>query len=85
MIIMKNNLKMQLLFHPESIRKIAEVAIEKKTGARGLKRIIENILNEALFEYTGTSVRYVVVDHNLEIHTFGQNEGQDALFLAGQQ
>jgi ATP-dependent Clp protease ATP-binding subunit ClpX len=76
---------MELFFHPCSIRKIAEVAVEKKTGARGLKRIIENVLNEALFENAGTSVRFVVVDPNLKIYTFDQNGGHEALTLAEQQ
>lgn len=76
---------MELFFHPDSIRKIAEVAIEKKTGARGLKRIIENVLNDALFEHAGTGVRYVVVDPNLKIHTFEEHGVQEALELAEQQ
>jgi ATP-dependent Clp protease ATP-binding subunit ClpX len=76
---------MELLFHPDSIRKIAEEAIEKKTGARGLKRIIENAINDALFENAGTLVRYVVVDANLKIHTFDASQDQDAFNIAEQQ
>ena len=74
---------MQLYFHSESIRKIAEVAVEKKTGARGLRRIIEGVLNDALFEFAGTAVRYVVVDANLKINTFEEHQGSTALKTAG--
>ncbi|KAI8821382.1 P-loop containing nucleoside triphosphate hydrolase protein [Fimicolochytrium jonesii] len=53
---------MEVLFHPEALRKIAEVAIKKKTGARGLRRITERLLQHPLYEYPGTDIRYVVVD-----------------------
>ncbi|TPX60323.1 hypothetical protein PhCBS80983_g01856 [Powellomyces hirtus] len=54
--------EMEVLFHPDALRKIAEAAVKKKTGARGLRRITESILQNALFEYPGTDIRYVVVD-----------------------
>ncbi|KAJ2652618.1 ATP-binding protein, partial [Coemansia sp. RSA 1285] len=41
---------------------IAQQAIEKQTGARGLRRIMENLLLEPMFDCPGSSVRYVVVD-----------------------
>ncbi|KAJ2644830.1 ATP-binding protein, partial [Coemansia sp. RSA 1694] len=41
---------------------IAQQAIEKQTGARGLRRIMENLLLEPMFDCPGTSIRYVVVD-----------------------
>ncbi|KAI9017780.1 P-loop containing nucleoside triphosphate hydrolase protein [Gaertneriomyces semiglobifer] len=53
---------MELFFHPDALRKIAELAVQKKTGARGLRRIMESILENALYTFPGTSTRYVVVD-----------------------
>ncbi|KAJ3162637.1 hypothetical protein HDU86_003610 [Geranomyces michiganensis] len=53
---------MEVLFHPEALSKIAEAAAKKKTGARGLRCITEGIVRNALYEYPGTDVRYVVVD-----------------------
>ncbi|KAI8922825.1 P-loop containing nucleoside triphosphate hydrolase protein [Entophlyctis helioformis] len=52
---------MDLLFHPLALRKMAEMAASKKTGARGLRRIMESVLQEALYDYPGTDVRYIVV------------------------
>ncbi|KAJ2397090.1 ATP-binding protein [Coemansia sp. RSA 2603] len=41
---------------------IAQQAIEKQTGARGLRRIMENMLLEPMFDCPGTSIRHVVID-----------------------
>lgn len=40
----------QLTFLDESLKKIAEMAIERKTGARGLRTIIENALIDVMFD-----------------------------------
>lgn len=39
-----------LEFEPQAIQAIAELAIERKIGARGLRSIIENILGPIMFE-----------------------------------
>ncbi|KAJ2880331.1 ATP-binding protein, partial [Coemansia asiatica] len=41
---------------------IAQQAIEKQTGARGLRRIMENLLLEPMFDCPGSSIRHVVID-----------------------
>ncbi|KAJ1815053.1 ATP-binding protein [Coemansia sp. RSA 2598] len=41
---------------------IARQAIEKQTGARGLRRIMENLLLEPMFDCPGSSIRHVVID-----------------------
>ncbi|KAJ2806347.1 ATP-binding protein [Coemansia guatemalensis] len=41
---------------------IAQQAIDKQTGARGLRRIMENLLLEPMFDCPGSSVKYVVID-----------------------
>jgi ATP-dependent Clp protease ATP-binding subunit ClpX len=42
--------KVELEFEPEALREISKKAIERKTGARGLRAITENILLETMFE-----------------------------------
>jgi len=42
--------KVELVFEEDAILAIAEKAIEKKTGARGLRSIIESIITDIMFE-----------------------------------
>jgi ATP-dependent Clp protease ATP-binding subunit ClpX len=72
-----------LFFHKDSLKKVAEQAIANKTGARGLRRILETLLNDALFEFPGTEIRYAVVDSNLNVHGFTEDKVGQALKLAG--
>ncbi|KAJ1920756.1 ATP-binding protein [Mycoemilia scoparia] len=44
---------------------IAEQAIQKQTGARGLRRIMENLLLEPMFDAPGSSIRYIVIDSDV--------------------
>ncbi|MEY3196910.1 MAG: ATP-dependent Clp protease, ATP-binding subunit ClpX [Pseudomonadota bacterium] len=49
----------ELVFDAESIEQIAEKALERKTGARGLRAIIENMLIDTMFhlkDYKGKNV-----------------------------
>ena len=40
----------ELEFEPEAIRAIAKQAIERKTGARGLRSIIEKVMTDIMYE-----------------------------------
>ncbi|WP_251198476.1 ATP-dependent Clp protease ATP-binding subunit ClpX [Anaerotardibacter muris] len=40
----------QLIFEPDALDAIAERAIEHKTGARGLRTIVEDVLMDAMYE-----------------------------------
>ena len=40
----------KLEFTPEALKKIAQKAIERKTGARGLRAIIENLLLDLMYQ-----------------------------------
>ena len=40
----------ELLFEPEALKLIAKQAIERKSGARGLRAIIESLLMDTMFE-----------------------------------
>ena len=52
----------ELVFDDEALRAIAKLAIERKTGARGLRSIIENTLNKIMFDVpSDPSVLRVVV------------------------
>jgi len=42
--------KVELEFAPEALKEISKKAIERKTGARGLRAIAENILLDTMFE-----------------------------------
>ena len=61
-----------LEFTPESINKIAELAYERKTGARGLRSIVENLLKETMFELPDRrdveKVTVEVVNNELEVN-----------------
>jgi ATP-dependent Clp protease ATP-binding subunit ClpX len=51
-----------LTFDPESIRAIARKAIARKTGARGLRAVVESIMRDIMFEIPSRSdVREVVI------------------------
>ncbi len=51
-----------LTFHPDALVAIAKKAIERKTGARGLRSIMEAILLETMFDLPGLDgVQEVVI------------------------
>ena len=53
----------KLTFKETGIKEIAAKAIKKKTGARGLRSILENILLKTMFDLPGQSnVQEVIVD-----------------------
>jgi ATP-dependent Clp protease ATP-binding subunit ClpX len=52
----------ELVFHDDALRAIANKAVERKTGARGLRSIMEKILLDTMFELpTLEGVREVVI------------------------
>ena len=50
-----------LEFDPDAITAVAEQALERGTGARGLRAILEEVLQGAMFEVPGGEVERVVV------------------------
>ena len=57
---------LQLEFKEDAILEIAKKAISKKTGARGLRSILENILLKTMFELPDMDdVLKVTVDKNV--------------------
>ncbi|MBD3839609.1 MAG: ATP-dependent Clp protease ATP-binding subunit ClpX, partial [Epsilonproteobacteria bacterium] len=56
----------KLKFREQALKAIAKKAIQRKTGARGLRAIIENILLKSMFELPGTkNVSEIVIDKNV--------------------
>ena len=56
----------KLTFHDDALRAIANKAIERKTGARGLRSIMEKILLDTMFELpTLEGVQEVVISSDV--------------------
>jgi len=53
--------KVELKFTPEALKAISRMAIQKKTGARGLRAIMEKLLLDVMFEIPGSNVESVEV------------------------
>ena len=56
---------MTLEFTREAVKAIAEKALTKKTGARGLRSILELLLLDAMFEAPGSSIKIVRIDEKV--------------------
>ncbi|XP_053611277.1 ATP-dependent Clp protease ATP-binding subunit clpX-like, mitochondrial isoform X1 [Plodia interpunctella] len=51
--------KCELSFSDDALRAVAALAMERKTGARGLRAIMENLLLEVMFEIPGSDIQSV--------------------------
>ena len=56
-----------LTFRDEALVEIARQAIKRKTGARGLRSIMEDILMETMFELPNADLEKVIIDENTVI------------------
>lgn len=54
-----------VLFEDDGLRRIAELAVEEKTGARGLMTVAEGVFRDLKFELPSTEVKSFVVDEAL--------------------
>ena len=57
----------ELNFRDEALVEIARQAIKRKTGARGLRSIMEDILMETMFELPNVDLEKVIIDENTVI------------------
>ena len=58
--------EVELVFKKEAVKEIAKKAISKKTGARGLRSIIESLLLKTMFNLpTMEGVQQVVIDQQV--------------------
>lgn len=62
-------------FTENALRTIAHKAIITKTGARGLKKIIENVLMNIMFEFGGNTEKTdIIIDEDFINNELGQQE-----------
>ncbi|KAK9874961.1 hypothetical protein WA026_005776 [Henosepilachna vigintioctopunctata] len=61
----------ELTFSPEALIAIAKQAMERKTGARGLRAIMETLLLEPMFEVPGSGITGVHVTEDYVLGTGG--------------
>jgi len=53
----------ELEFREDALRAVAKKAMERKTGARGLRTILENVLLDTMYDLpSSTTAKKVVVD-----------------------
>ena len=58
--------EVKLSFRDEALRAIARKAIERKTGARGLRSIMENILMDTMFDIpTANDIEEVIINEDV--------------------
>jgi len=57
--------KVDLTFDDAALRRIARLATERKTGARGLRAILEIILLDPMFEIPGSNIRSVAISEDV--------------------
>ena len=55
----------EVLFEDEGLSRIAELAVEEKTGARGLMTVAERVFRDLKFELPSTEVKRFVVNRGL--------------------
>ncbi|XP_073960497.1 caseinolytic protease chaperone subunit [Choristoneura fumiferana] len=61
--------KCELSFSDEALRAVAALAMERKTGARGLRAIMENLLLEVMFEIPGSDIGAVHIDEGCVVRS----------------
>lgn len=59
--------EVQLEFNKEALRKIAKKAKERKTGARALRSIVEEVISDAKYECPGSEIKKVKVEDDLTL------------------
>jgi ATP-dependent Clp protease ATP-binding subunit ClpX len=74
-----------LTFHEDAMTAIAKRAIERKTGARGLRSIMESILLETMFDLPGLDgVEEVVISADVvsgkarPLYIYGERAAEEA-------
>lgn len=55
----------QLEFEESALQEIAHLAIQKKTGARGLRAIIEKIMLKIMYEAPSSNIKKIVITKNI--------------------
>jgi ATP-dependent Clp protease ATP-binding subunit ClpX len=61
--------EVELDFRTEALLEIAKKALQRKTGARGLRSIMEELLMDTMFELPNIDLEKVIVDENSVLHS----------------
>src|SRR5210317_862706 len=61
--------EVELDFRSEALLEIAKKALKRKTGARGLRSIMEELLMDTMFELPNIDLEKVIVDENSVLHS----------------
>ena len=61
--------EVELDFRNEALLEIAKKALKRKTGARGLRSIMEELLMDTMFELPNIDLEKVIVDENSVLHS----------------
>ncbi len=61
--------EVELDFRTEALLEIAKRALHRKTGARGLRSIMEELLMDTMFELPNVDLEKVIVDENSVLHS----------------
>ena len=61
--------EVELDFRTEALVEIAKKALQRKTGARGLRSIMEELLMDTMFELPNIDLEKVIVDENSVLHS----------------
>ena len=61
--------EVELDFRTEALLEIAKKALQRKTGARGLRSIMEELLMDTMFELPNVDLEKVIVDENSVLHS----------------
>ena len=61
--------EVELDFRTEALLEIAKKALKRKTGARGLRSIMEELLMDTMFELPNIDLKKVIVDENSVLHS----------------
>lgn len=70
----------ELVFTDEAIRKIAKKALKHKTGARALRTIIENIVENAKYECPNSNIKKVIIQEDLRCNYILKTLKEKAVF-----
>lgn len=62
-----------LKFDKEALKKIAKKAKERKTGARALRSIVEEVIENAKYECPGSNITEVIVKDDLSLEYIKEN------------
>ena len=55
-------------FKDEALLAVAKLALQRKTGARGLRSILEDVLTDTMFELPNDDLERVIIDENAVVH-----------------